>query len=137
MASFMSRTINLKWALGIAIALLVGLSAYTFTCRVTSSDTLLSFLSFASALLSIVLSSFAIFYTHLSNVQVQQQFDKINDAANNINNTAQQLMQIKDDVTATRKTMNELHLLISQQTQNAQHNVLNHTNINSNDTTTL
>jgi len=115
MRIFNSCNSNLLWIIGIATFIIICLISYICTCRITSSDIVLCILSFASALLSIVLSSFAIFYTHTSNVQIQQQFDKINDAANNINNTAQQLMLIREDIKATRRTMDEVHSIMLQQ----------------------
>ena len=52
------------------------------------ADKIMEFISYSSAILSITLSIFAIQYTYTSNVQIQQQFEKINSAADNIHRTA-------------------------------------------------
>ena len=51
----------------------------------------MEFISYSSAILSITLSIFAIQYTYTSNVQIQQQFEKINSIADNIHKTAENL----------------------------------------------
>ena len=48
-------------------------------------------ISYASVILSITLSVFAILYTYTSNVQIQQQFEKINSAATSIISTSDKL----------------------------------------------
>ena len=51
----------------------------------------MEYISYASVILSITLSVFAILYTYTSNVQIQQQFEKINSAANTITSTSSNL----------------------------------------------
>lgn len=51
----------------------------------------MEFISYSSAILSITLSIFAIQYTYTSNVQIQQQFEKINSVADNIRSTSDNL----------------------------------------------
>ena len=51
----------------------------------------MEYISYASVILSITLSIFAILYTYTSNVQIQQQFEKINTAANTITSTSSNL----------------------------------------------
>lgn len=51
----------------------------------------MDYISYASVILSITLSVFALLYTYTSNVQIQQQFEKINSAADNITSASDQL----------------------------------------------
>ncbi|MBR5103504.1 MAG: hypothetical protein IKV05_02330 [Bacteroidales bacterium] len=60
----------------------------------------MEYISYASVILSITLSVFAILYTYTSNVQIQQQFEKINSAANNI-------ATVSDNLTVTGNKLNE------------------------------
>ena len=52
---------------------------------------IMEFISYSSAILSITLSIFAIQYTYTSNVQIQQQFEKINNVAESVKDTADKL----------------------------------------------
>lgn len=70
------------WIIGILIAFNIIFLAIIFTCKIYNANSLISFISNASTLLSIALSVFAILYTFSSNIQIQQQFEKINNAAN-------------------------------------------------------
>ncbi len=74
--------------LGIAVIILV---AYILTCKVVGADMIMEYISYASVILSITLSIFAILYTYTSNTQIQQQFEKINSAANSITSTSSAL----------------------------------------------
>lgn len=74
--------------LGVIIILLV---SYILTCSVSSAYKIMEYISYASVILSVTLSIFAILYTYTSNVQIQQQFEKINSAANNITLTSNNL----------------------------------------------
>lgn len=51
----------------------------------------MDYISYASVILSITLSVFALLYTYTSNVQIQQQFEKINSAADNITFASERL----------------------------------------------
>lgn len=51
----------------------------------------MDYISYASVILSITLSVFALLYTYTSNVQIQQQFEKINPAADNITSASERL----------------------------------------------
>lgn len=73
---------------GIAVIVLI---AYILTSRVICADKIMEYISYASVILSITLSIFAILYTYTSNTQIQQQFEKINSAANNITSTSEKL----------------------------------------------
>lgn len=79
------------WIIGILIAFNIIFLAIIFTCKIYNANSLISFISNASTLLSIALSVFAILYTFSSNIQIQQQFEKINNAANIIVSTSNKL----------------------------------------------
>ncbi len=51
----------------------------------------MDYISYASVILSITLSVFALLYMYTSNVQIQQQFEKINSAADNITSASERL----------------------------------------------
>lgn len=79
------------WLVIILSTTIIALVAYIFTCRVLNAYRIMEYISYASVILSITLSIFAILYTYTSNVQIQQQFEKINSAANNIISTSDKL----------------------------------------------
>lgn len=54
----------------------------------------MEFISYSTAILSITLSIFAIQYTYVSNIQMQQQFEKINSAAQSIYSTSEELNHV-------------------------------------------
>jgi len=88
------------WLFSILGIIIIVLIAYILTYRVLSADEIMEYISYASVILSITLSIFAILYTYTSNVQIQQQFEKINTAANNITSTS-------DNLTMTGNKLNE------------------------------
>jgi len=71
--------------------IIVALVAFVLSNRVICADKIMEYISYASVILSITLSIFAILYTYTSNVQIQQQFEKINVAANTITSTSNSL----------------------------------------------
>lgn len=79
------------WIICILSIIIIGLVAFILTNQVLCADTIMQYISYASVILSITLSIFAILYTYTSNVQIQQQFEKINTAANNIVSTSDNL----------------------------------------------
>lgn len=82
---------HLWWSVSILVILVIGLVAYILTYRVMSADILMEYISFASVILSITLSIFAILYTYTSNIEIQRQFDKINSASDRITSTSKEL----------------------------------------------
>lgn len=88
------------WLISILGIAIIALVSYILTDKVLSSDKIMEYISFASVILSIILSVFAILYTYTSNVQIQQQFEKINTAANNIT-------VVSDNLTKTENKLNE------------------------------
>lgn len=79
------------WLICILGGTIIALFAYALTCQVCCAKMIMEYISYASVLLSITLSVFAILYTYTSNVQIQQQFEKINYAANRITSTSDNL----------------------------------------------
>ena len=72
------------WLISILGVTIIALVSFILTCRMLDAVKIMEYISYASVILSITLSIFAILYTYTSNVQIQQQFEKINSAANNI-----------------------------------------------------
>ena len=64
--------------MGLAIIALV---AFILSERICEANKIMEFISYSTAIVSITLSIFAIQYTYTSNVQIQQQFEKINAVA--------------------------------------------------------
>lgn len=79
------------WIISIMAAAIIVLVSFILCEKTIGADKIMEFISYSSAILSITLSIFAIQYTYTSNVQIQQQFEKINSIANNIHTTAENL----------------------------------------------
>lgn len=79
------------WLMIIFGGTIIALISYICTQRMVCAQKIMEYISFASTLLSITLSVFAILYTYTSNVQIQQQFEKINNAAHGITQTSNDL----------------------------------------------
>lgn len=76
------------WIISVMGAAIIVLGSFILCEKTIGADKIMEFISYSSAILSITLSIFAIQYTYISNVQIQQQFEKINSAADNIHRTA-------------------------------------------------
>ena len=74
--------------MGLAIIALVSFVLSERTCQ---AGDIMEFISYSTAILSITLSIFAIQYTYTSNVQIQQQFEKINAVAESIKGASGEL----------------------------------------------
>lgn len=83
---------NLVWIISMLIIVIILLISYIICVKFTDDQLVMSYISCASVILSITLSIFAILYTYVSNVQVQQQFEKINAAAESIKDTSNKLI---------------------------------------------
>lgn len=84
------------WIIGVLVFIIVGLVAHICTNKVLYAEKIMEYISYASIILSITLSIFAILYTYTSNVQIQQQFEKINSAVGNITTTSNNLTIISN-----------------------------------------
>lgn len=80
--------------------IIIALIAFILSNRIEGADKIMEYISFASVILSITLSVFAILYTYTSNVQIQQQFEKINAAANTITDTSKNLTVTNEKLNA-------------------------------------
>lgn len=79
------------WIISIMATAIIALVSFILCEKTICADKIMEFISYSSAILSITLSIFAIQYTYTSNVQIQQQFEKINSIADNIHETAEHL----------------------------------------------
>lgn len=86
--------IHMWWSIVIISLLLIGSVSFILSERIINAESLSEYISFASVLLSITLSIFAILYTYTSNVQIQEQFNKIDSAATNIRDVSYQLHDV-------------------------------------------
>lgn len=90
--SFKNQNSSHFWWLFSALSLaIIALVSFILTDRIVNADKIMEYISYASVILSITLSVFAILYTYTSNVQIQQQFEKINLAADNITSASNHL----------------------------------------------
>ena len=99
------------WIISILTAIIIALVSFILTNRIANASIIVDYISFASVILSITLSVFAILYTYTSNVQIQQQFEKINSAATSIHETSNKLI-------STESKLNELLDTISTRLEN-------------------
>lgn len=86
-----SKYHNFIWLFFIMAIVIIALISFILTYRMFYAYKIMEFISYSSAILSITLSIFAIQYTYTSNVQIQQQFEKINSVADNIRSTSDNL----------------------------------------------
>ena len=108
--------------------IIIALIAFILSNRIEGADKIMEYISFASVILSITLSVFAILYTYTSNVQIQQQFEKINAAANTITDTSKNLTITNEKLNTNLDTILE-HL--ENIDQNQQEMTTKLTNMNS------
>lgn len=80
------------WIISLLSSTIIALIAFVLTQRTADASLIIEYISYASILLSITLSVFAILYTYTSNVQIQRQFEKINSAATSIHSTSNDLI---------------------------------------------
>lgn len=82
------------WIIGLMVILIIILGSIILTNNVFCGNKIMEFISYSTAILSITLSIFAIQYTYVSNTQMQQQFEKINSAAQSIYSTSEELNHV-------------------------------------------
>lgn len=95
-----SKSPHFWWIICTLSVTIIGLVSFILSDRIACAKDIMDYTSYASVILSITLSVFAILYTYTSNVQIQQQFEKINAAANNMTATS-------DKLTSTNNKLNE------------------------------
>lgn len=81
------------WIIAIAIVIIVFLLAWALSKGVFNGEKIKTFITDAGLLLSITLSIFAIAYTYTSNNNTSRQFEKINNAAERIVDTAHRITE--------------------------------------------
>lgn len=86
-----TKFVHFWWIISIMALSIISMVSFILCQRTINANEIMEFVSYSSAILSITLSIFAIQYTYTSNVQIQQQFEKINSVADNIRGTANKL----------------------------------------------
>lgn len=76
--------INCIWIICILAILLVFSIAFISSSRIIDGSCLCKYLSFASVLLSVVLSVFAIMFTYTSNASIEQRFNRIDEISKDL-----------------------------------------------------
>lgn len=95
------------WLVGLLSTIIILLISYIIWGKTSDAQLIINYVSCASVILSITLSVFAILYTYVSNVQIQQQFEKINSAAISINDTSNKLIQTEGKLNDFLETIEE------------------------------
>jgi len=91
---------NTVWIVCLLIMIVIALVSFICSERTIDADKIMNYISFASVILSITLSVFAIMYTYTSNVQIQQQFEKINAAAENIQTASKEVTRTEQKLSS-------------------------------------
>lgn len=95
------------WLIGLLSTIIILLISYIIWGKTSDAQLIINYVSCASVILSITLSVFAILYTYVSNVQIQQQFEKINSAAISISDTSNKLIQTEGKLNDFLETIEE------------------------------
>ncbi len=95
------------WLVGLLSTIIILLISYIIWGKTSDAQLIINYVSCASVILSITLSVFAILYTYVSNVQIQQQFEKINSAAISISDTSNKLIQTEGKLNDFLETIEE------------------------------
>lgn len=106
-------SVNTIWTISLLTIIIISLLSYIIWGKIKDASVLVEYISYAGTLLSITLSIFAIQYTYHSNNRAETQFDKINQAAENIIR-ASETMTIEagvikeklDDIETKQNTLN-------------------------------
>lgn len=115
-----SHKLHLLYVSGILVFVIIELVSYICIGNGANSDSIVSYVSFASTLSSLILSVVAIIYTIVSNQKGNDVFIKISDRAEAINNVSDRLCIIVDNLdNKLNKFETELHVI---------HNITNDTN---------
>ena len=122
-----SKSPHFWWIICTLSSIIIGLLSFVLTERIACANDIMEYISYASVILSITLSVFAILYTYTSNVQIQQQFEKINTAANNMTATSEKLTttgnKLNDNLDSILQHLESID--ISQREMNTQLNNMN------------
>lgn len=97
--------INCIWTICILAFLLLLAIAFIATCRMVDGSGLSKYLSFASVLLSVVLSVFAIMFTYTSNASIEHRFNRIDEISKDMENATKLIDAISKDLESATKLM--------------------------------
>ena len=95
------------WLVGLLSTIIILLISYIIWGKTSDAQLIINYVSCASVILSITLSVFAILYTYVSNVQIQQQYEKIKSAAISISDTSNKLIQTEGKLNDFLETIEE------------------------------
>ena len=106
------RTIHFWWVISIMMVVIVGLSALLCTEILPCDNRIMTYLSFAATLLSIVLSIFAIMYSFFSMQDASKKWHDVDKAVSNIkiytDNIRENNRQLLDHVISINKNMGKI-----------------------------
>lgn len=123
-----SRKLHLLYVTGILVFIVIELVSYICLNACDSSDKIISYISFASTLSSLILSVVAIIYTIVSNQKGNDVFIKISDKAEAINRVSDKLCTIVQSLDSKLYNFeHELHDIhtITNDTKNVINGMLN------------
>ena len=106
------------WIVSVLVVILIILSVIILTNRVIDGEGVIVFISNFALLLSIILSILAIGFTYTSNIQIQGQFDKINNAATNVNDSAHQMEKTANDIVNRIEVVEKYQMAINEKLDN-------------------
>ena len=106
------------WIVSVLVVILIILSVIILTNRVIDGEGVIVFISNFALLLSIILSILAIGFTYTSNIQIQGQFDKINNAATNVNDSAHKMEKTANDIVNRIEVVEKYQMAINEKLDN-------------------
>ena len=106
------------WIISVLVVIIIILSVVILTNRVLDGEGVVVFISNFALLLSIILSILAIGFTYTSNVHIQGQFDKINNAATNVNDSAHQMEKTANDIVNRIEVVEKYQMAINEKLDN-------------------
>lgn len=116
-------SVNTIWTISLLAIIIILLLSYIIWGKIEDALVLVEYISYAGTLLSITLSIFAIQYTYHSNNRAETQFDKINQAAENIIRASESMTieagVIKEKLADIETKQNTLNTKIDIKNQNS------------------
>lgn len=116
-------SVNTIWTISLLAIIIILLLSYIIWGKIKDASVLVEYISYAGTLLSITLSIFAIQYTYHSNNRAETQFDKINQAAENIIRASESMTieagVIKEKLADIETKQNTLNTKIDIKNQNS------------------
>ena len=112
------RSPHFWWIVSVLVIIIIVLSVVILSNKVIKGETVIAFISNFALLLSIILSILAIGFTYTSNVHIQGQFDKINNAATNVNDSAHQMEKTANDIVNRIEVLEKYQKAINEKLDN-------------------